>query len=25
VFDLNMIKAVYDRIPGRVDAARKVV
>jgi len=25
VFDLNMIKAVYDRIPGRVDSARKVV
>ena len=25
MFDLNMIKAVYDRIPGRVDAARKVV
>ena len=25
MFDLNMIKAVYDRIPGRVDSARKVV
>jgi len=25
VFDLNMIKAVYDRLPGRIVAARKVV
>ncbi len=25
MFDLNMIKAVYDRLPGRVAAARKVV
>ena len=25
VFDLNMIKAVYDRIPKRIAAARKVV
>ncbi len=25
MFDLNMIKAVYDRLPGRIVAARKVV
>lgn len=24
-FDLDMIKAVYDRMPGRIDAARKVL